>query len=63
MQGAEKNKKRVNLDIKVWASWELSWIILQLQKMNMDHLLNKPYVNGVTLSKQNLSQYLASPLN
>ena len=28
---------------------------IQFQKMNMDHLLNKPYVNEVTLTEQNLS--------
>ena len=27
---------------------------IQLRKMNMDHLLNKPYVNEVTLTDQNL---------
>ena len=27
---------------------------IQLQTMNMDHLLNKPYVNEVTLNGQNL---------
>ena len=36
---------------------------LQLQKMNMDHLLNKPYVNEVTLTEQNLYQNPAGPLN
>ena len=27
---------------------------IQFRKMNMDHLLNKPYVNEVTLREQNL---------
>ena len=26
---------------------------IQLRKMNMDHILNKPYVNGVNLRGQN----------
>ena len=28
---------------------------IQLRKMNMDHSLNKPYVNEVTFTDQNLS--------
>ena len=33
----------------------LFWIVkIQLRKMNMDHLLNKPYVNGVFLRGQKL---------
>ena len=28
---------------------------IQFPKMNIDHLLKKPYVNGITLTNQNLS--------
>ena len=27
---------------------------IQFRKMNMDHLINKPYINDVTLTEQNL---------
>ena len=29
------------------------FILIQFRKMNMDHLLNRPYVNEVTLTEQN----------
>ena len=37
-----------------WFLWNMELLNIQLQKMNVDHLLNNPYVNEGTLREQNL---------
>ena len=38
-------------------------IDIQLWKMNMDHLFDKPYENEIYLKEQNLYKNPAGPLN
>ena len=45
--------------------WDYFWKVsteIQLQTINMNHLVNKPYVDGITLRMQNYLKNPASPL-